>query len=60
MLEREGLNSMQDRSIPAFEMYGTADGGAGAMMFNTMPLPGKDPLNLPGEANRGQKGSATI
>jgi hypothetical protein len=46
--------------FPAFEMYGTANGGAGAMMFNSMPLPGKDPWNLPREANRAQKGSATI
>lgn len=46
--------------FPAFEMYGTANGGAGVMMFNTMPLPGMDPWNLPGGANRTQKGSATI
>jgi hypothetical protein len=37
--------------FPAFEIYGTANGDAGAIMFNIMPLPSKDPWNL---ARRGQ------
>jgi len=46
--------------FPAFEMYATANGGAGSKIFNTMPLPGKDPWNLLGGANRIQNGSTTI
>jgi hypothetical protein len=46
--------------FPAFEMYATANGGAGVTMFNTRPLPGKDPWNLMGAANRVQTGTAKI
>lgn len=47
-------------AFPAFEAYATADGGAGVMMFNTMPLAGKSPWNLPGDATRVQTGRASI
>ncbi len=46
--------------FPAFEGYATANSGAGVMLFNTMPLPGKDPWNLPGKAARVQTGKASI
>jgi Protein of unknown function (DUF3238) len=46
--------------FPAFEMYATANGGAGSPLFTTMPLPGKDPFNLFGKAARAQTGTAAI
>lgn len=47
-------------AFPAFEMYATANGGAGQPMFRTMPLPGKSPGNLWFGANREQTGKAAI
>lgn len=46
--------------FPAFEMYATSNGGAGATLFRAMPLPGKDPWNLFGGADRAQAGKAKI
>jgi Domain of unknown function (DUF4157)/Protein of unknown function (DUF3238) len=46
--------------FPAFEMYATADGGAGSPLFTTMPVAGKDPWDLPGKAARVQTGSTRI
>jgi Putative peptidoglycan binding domain/Protein of unknown function (DUF3238) len=47
-------------AFPAFEMYASADNGPAAAVFRTMPLPGKDPWNLPGDAERFQSGSAEL
>jgi hypothetical protein len=46
--------------FPAFEMYATANDGAGVKMFRTPPLPGKTPWNLVGGAKREQKGEAKL
>jgi hypothetical protein len=46
--------------FPAFEMYATSNNGSGTMLFQVMPLPGKDPWNLVGGANRAQVGKARI
>jgi hypothetical protein len=47
--------------FPAFEMYARAlPTGAMATLFQSMPLPGKTPANLPGRANRPQSGRVKI
>jgi len=46
--------------FPAFEMYAAANGGEAKTLFNTPPLPGKDPWNLPGSAARSRNSWARI
>jgi Domain of unknown function (DUF4157)/Protein of unknown function (DUF3238) len=49
--------------FPAYEMYATADGGAGVKLFQTPPPPGNTPGDLVHGgrgANRPQSGNATI
>ena len=47
-------------AFPAFEMYATANDGAGVAMFQTPPPPGNTPWNLPGDANTPQSGIANV
>jgi Domain of unknown function (DUF4157)/Protein of unknown function (DUF3238) len=47
-------------AFPAFEMYATADGGAGTPLFKEPPPAGNTPADLFGGANRNITGETTI
>jgi hypothetical protein len=47
-------------AFPAFEMYATANGGAGKLMFSEPPPEGNSPGDLAGPANRDVTGHAKI
>jgi hypothetical protein len=47
-------------AFPAFEMYATANGGAGKLMFSEAPPEGNSPGDLGGPANREVTGHAEI
>lgn len=47
-------------AFPAFEMYASVDDGPALALFRTLPLPGKDPWNLPGNASRVQSGRVSF
>ena len=46
-------------AFPAFEMYASIDGGPALTLFRTLPIPGKDPWNLAGDAARAQAGQVS-
>jgi hypothetical protein len=46
--------------FPAYEIYAAADNGSPKPLLNLMPLPGKTPANLVGDADRPVSGSASF
>jgi hypothetical protein len=46
--------------FPAFEVYAAVDNGSPKELLAQMPLPGKSPANLPGDADRPVHGGASF